>query len=306
MPRPEPHILVTGATGAQGGAAARELLGAGFRVRILTRTPDGPAARALAGCGAGIAKGDMGDMASLIAAMEGIYGVFSVQQPDPDGSDAERRHGFALVEAARQTGVRHFVHASVCEAGRHTGFPGWESGYWYQKYWTDKWDIEEAVRNAGFLHWTVLKPAFLMDNFAQPKAQRMFPHLRAGRIVSALLPETRMQMIAADDVGAFARAAIADPMRFDRQNIDLAAETLTMFEVASVLREQLHKRVRAESVSPGDARAAGLFPGWVRSQEWTNEIGYRADISALNSYGLPLTSFRQWVVRHASEIVIDV
>ena len=96
----------------------------------------------------------------------------------------------ALVDAARKAGVRHFVHTSVCEAGRHTQFPRWESGYWWQKYWTDKWDVEERVRAAGFARWTILKPAFLMDNFASPKAAHMFPHLRQGEILTAFLPQT--------------------------------------------------------------------------------------------------------------------
>ena len=122
------------------------------------------------------------------------HAVFSVQLPDSAGADAERRHGFALIKAAREAGVQHFVHTSVCESGRHTSFPRWESGYWWQKYWTDKWDVEEAVRHAGFERWTVLKPAFLMDNFAQPKAKFMFPHLQQGRIVTALRPDTRMQL----------------------------------------------------------------------------------------------------------------
>jgi hypothetical protein len=45
--------------------------------------------------------------------------------------------------------------------------------------------------------------------------------------------------------------------------------------------------------------------GWVRTQEWTNEVGYRADIEALKGYGIPLTSFADWVKRHAGEIVIE-
>ena len=305
MNKSDSLILVTGATGAQGGATTRELLGAGFRVRILTRNPEAPAALAMARRGAEIARGDMGDPASLLSALQGAHGVFSVQTPDADGSDSERRHGYALVEAASTAGVRHFVHTSVCEAGKHTAFPRWESGYWYQKYWTDKWDIEEAVRKAGFAHWTVLKPAFMVDNFAQPKASRMFPHLRQGQIITALLPGTRIQVTSADDVGAFAQAAIADPARFDRKNIDLAAEALTMDEVAATLSRVLHKQVRARSVSPDEAVAAGLFRGWVRSQEWTNEVGYRADIKALAAYGIPLTPFSQWIERHANEMVID-
>lgn len=78
-----------------------------------------------------------------------------------------------------------------------------------------------------------------------------------------------------------------------------------MREVAATLARVLGKSVVAEHVSPSDARKAGLFPGWVRSQEWTNEIGYRADIAALAQYGLPLTSFEAWVRRHAAEIVIE-
>ena len=296
---------MTGATGAQGGATARELLTAGCAVRVLTRNPDARAARDLASRGAEIVRGDLDDRESLRRAVQDAHAVFSVQLPDSAGADAERRHGYALIEAAREAGVQHFVHTSVCEAGRHTSFPRWESGYWWQKYWTDKWDVEEAVRHAGFERWTVLKPAFLMDNFAQPKAKFMFPHLQQGRIVTALRPDTRMQLISADDVGAFARAAILEPQRFDHRDIELAVEALTMTDVAATLSRVLGKRVEARSVSPDEAIAAGLFPGWVRSQEWTNEVGYRADIGALARYGVRLTPFEEWIRRHAGEIVID-
>jgi uncharacterized protein YbjT (DUF2867 family) len=274
-------------------------------MRVLTRNPDASAARDLASRGAQIVRGDLDDRESLRRAVQDAQSVFSVQLPDSMGADAERRHGFALIEAAREAGVQHFVHTSVCEAGRHTSFPRWETGYWWQKYWTDKWDVEEAVRHAGFERWTVLKPAFLMDNFAQPKAKFMFPHLQQRHIVTALRPDTHMQLIAADDVGAFARAAILDPERFDHRDIELAVEALTMSEVAATLSRVLGKRVVARSVSPDEAIAAGLFPGWVRSQEWTNEVGYRADIGALASYGVRLTPFEEWIRRHAGEIVID-
>src|SRR5215213_8150727 len=116
MSKTDRTILVTGGTGAQGGATARELITAGYRVRILTRSTNGAAARALARQGAEIVQGDMNDPASLIDGMRDAYGVFSVQTPDITGNDLERRHGFALVEAARRSGVRHFVHTSVCEA----------------------------------------------------------------------------------------------------------------------------------------------------------------------------------------------
>ena len=304
MLRENGPVLVTGATGAQGGAVARSLLASGTLVRVLTRNTSSPAALELAKLGAQLAQGDWDDPASLEAAAQGAYGVFSVQRPDADNSDSERRHGRNLIEAARSAGVRHFVHTSVCEAGRHTAFPRWESGYWYQKYWTDKWDIEEYVRAAGFEYWTILKPAFLMDNFAEPKAARMFPHLRSGAILTALAPDCRLQMIAAEDVGAFACAALMDPARFGGHDIDLAAEAWTMAEAAGFISDTVHKAVVAQHVTPKEARTAGLFPGWVRTQEWINEVGYRADIAALRAYGIQLTSFPNWLNRHSSAIVV--
>ena len=73
-------ILVTGATGNQGGAIARHLLERGkFKVRVLVRDQNKPAAQALKQAGAELVTGDFDDRASLDVALEGVYGVFSVQ-----------------------------------------------------------------------------------------------------------------------------------------------------------------------------------------------------------------------------------
>src|SRR5215212_1913995 len=72
-------ILVFGATGAQGGSVARNLLARGrFDVRAITRKADSPAAQALRELGAELVQGDLDDPASLRAALEGCYGAFGV------------------------------------------------------------------------------------------------------------------------------------------------------------------------------------------------------------------------------------
>jgi nucleoside-diphosphate-sugar epimerase len=58
-------ILVSGATGQQGGAVARSLLGRGIGVRALTRDPAKPEARELAELGAEVASGDLEDRSSM-------------------------------------------------------------------------------------------------------------------------------------------------------------------------------------------------------------------------------------------------
>jgi uncharacterized protein YbjT (DUF2867 family) len=300
-----PLFLITGATGTQGGATARALLTAGRRVRILTRNPASVAAAALAKLGADVAKGDMGEPDTLAAAMQGVHGVYSVQRPDADGSDSERRHGIGLIEAARKAGVRHFVHTSVCQVDQHRGFPLWEQGYWSRKYWTDKWDVEQAVSGAGFAHWTVLRPTFFMENFARPKGPVLYPQLRQGTILTPVLPDARVQLIAGDDMGAFALAAFANPTRFNQQIIEIVSDNLTMGDIATVMSRVLHKTVVAKSVSPQEALDAGIFPMWVRSQEWINVVGYRVDAAKLPAWGVPLTPFASWVQRHAAEIDIE-
>src|SRR5215469_8409756 len=72
-------ILVTGATGHQGGAALRHLREAGFAVRAFTRHPEEPEARHLAASGTEIFEGDLNNEASFRRALDGVQGVFSVQ-----------------------------------------------------------------------------------------------------------------------------------------------------------------------------------------------------------------------------------
>ncbi|MBC8741395.1 NAD(P)H-binding protein [Paraburkholderia sp. UCT31] len=297
-------VLVIGATGAQGGAAARHLLAAGRKVRFLTRNPDSPAARALVDMDAQALRGDLDDRDLLAKAMEGVGSVFSVLLPDFDRSDRERRQGFALVNAARNAEVPQFVHTSVAQAGNHETFPGWSEQRWNRKYWTDKWDVEEAVRAAGFESWTVLQPAFMMDNLAEPKTGAMFPHLRESLLLSALLPDARLDWIAADDVGALAASALNDPQRWHGETVPLASERLTMSEVVNRLNNVLGAQINVLHVSPDEARAMGLAPGWVNAQEWINAVGYRVDIDSLSKRGVQLTPMVDWIDANRQHIVL--
>lgn len=82
-------VLITGATGQQGGATVTALLDKGFDLRGLTRTPGGDAARALAAKGVTIVQGELDDAESLRRALEGVWGVFSVQNTWTAGVERE-------------------------------------------------------------------------------------------------------------------------------------------------------------------------------------------------------------------------
>jgi uncharacterized protein YbjT (DUF2867 family) len=58
-------ILVTGATGRQGGAVIRQLLRRGWKLRALSRQADGSAVKALVAQGIEVVRGDLEDPVSL-------------------------------------------------------------------------------------------------------------------------------------------------------------------------------------------------------------------------------------------------
>ena len=106
-------ILVSGATGQQGGAVARSLLGRGIGVRALTRDPEKPEAKELVDLGAEVASGDLEDRSSIERVLDGVHGVFSVQQSWETGVEGEVRQGVLLADAAKAAGVDHYVYSSV-------------------------------------------------------------------------------------------------------------------------------------------------------------------------------------------------
>ena len=94
------NILVTGGTGQQGGAIARELLKHDYIVKAMTRNPESDKAQALAGLGAEIIQGDLDDTRSLEMALRGVWGVYSVQNTWEAGVENEDEQGKRLVEIA--------------------------------------------------------------------------------------------------------------------------------------------------------------------------------------------------------------
>ena len=289
--------LVTGATGRQGGATARALLAAGVPVRALVRDPTTNRAMAVEALGAELVTGDLRDRDSVIRAAEGARAVFSVQMPErtADGFDfdGEVVQGVNLVEGAKAAGVPQFVHTSVTGAGQHTAAPDWVVVPATMKA---KSAIQDRVRAAGFTHWTLLKPGFFMDNFL-PSMGFLFPRGVEGGLVSVLRPKTRLSLVATEDIGAAAAAAILAPERFDRVELELASDYLSMAEIAEVLSRALGVRLSAPDMTEEEALAAGM-PAMGAHHQWLNVVGQPGRPQYARDLGIPLTSFETWALTH--------
>ncbi|HLP43588.1 MAG TPA: NmrA/HSCARG family protein [Fibrobacteria bacterium] len=280
-------ILVTGATGRQGGAAARHLLAQGFTVRALTRHPDHAEAHLLARKGATIVTGDLDDPASLPRVLEGAYGVFAVQDVLEHGFEGEVREGRNLVDAAARSGVRHLVYSSIAGAGSDPDLPLAPS----------KRAVEELVKSSG-VPYTILRPASFMENFDLSREQILEGHLRA-----ALPPDRKLQMIAVDDIGAFATLAFMDPEAWVGRELELAGAELTMPQAAGIFSEALEHEVVYEEVGLDDlARTA---PAQVPMYTWLAERGFQVDVPALRARFPWLKTLGEWV-RQAKWLESDV
>ncbi|MEE6270371.1 NmrA family NAD(P)-binding protein [Streptomyces diastatochromogenes] len=302
MPTDPAPVLVTGATGRQGGATARALLAAGVPVRALVRDAATDRAKTVEAFGAELITGDLHDRDSVIRAAEGARAVFSVQMPGvtAEGFDfeGEMAQGVNLIEGAKAAGVRQFVHTSVTGAGQHTETPGWAEGRWasMEPALGAKTAIQDRVRAAGFPHWTLLKPGFFMENFL-PSMAFLFPRGIEGGLVSVLNPETRLSLVAVDDIGRAAAAAITAPERFGGVELELASDYLSMTEIAEVLSRALGTQLSAPDMTEEEALAAGM-PAMGATHEWLNVTGQPGRPQYARDLGIPLTSFEEWTQQH--------
>lgn len=286
-------ILVTGATGHQGGAATRRLLRQGWRVRALTRNPDSEAARSLAQQGADVVTGEMDDRDLLDVAMRDVHGVFSVQptqggQGTPDGYSVvdEVRLGIAVAEAALRADVRHLVYSSVAGAERGSGIRKWES----------KWQVEQRIAELG-VPATILRPVRFMENHFSPVGG-----IKDGILTDVFEPDTGVQMIAVEDIGVFVQLAFDDPDLYLGQAIEIAGDELTMRElvasIGTVIARPIEYRklplAAAERIG-GDALAGYAFVN--------GGGGWNANIPALRAHHPELLTHDRWLTGVGAPLV---
>jgi uncharacterized protein YbjT (DUF2867 family) len=271
-------ILVTGATGTQGGAVARQLVKKGHRVRALTRNVASPAAQALAALGVELARGDLEDRASVDRALTGMEAMFSVATPYERGPEAETRQGIRAADAAAAAGA-YLVYSSVANADRQTGVPHFDS----------KLAVEEHIRTRG-IEAAILAPVYFMENAFFGLAQ-----LRQGVYGSPLAPTRRLMQVAVSDIAGAAVAALEGRERHAGKRYDLAGDELSGEEVVAILSEVTGRHL-SYFQAPMETIRGAMGEDAVKMYEWFERAGYSADRAALRRDfpEVPWLSFAAW------------
>ena len=259
-------VLITGATGRQGGSVIRHMLPKTWRLRALVFKADEATVQRFRSQGIEVVRGNLEDPASLETATRGVYGVYSVQDFWSVGAKREVQQGKNLADAARKAGVEHFVYSSVGGAERNSGIDHWES----------KWEVEKHIRKLG-LPATMVRPAAFMENYYVDKVEI---GILKGKLVDPIRADKPYQTIASDDIGGFVSLAFERPAEFIGTELEIAGSELTNLEAAEVFSRVLGKPVKFQKLPMPIVR---LFLGkeFYQMFRWFNEAGFNADISGL-------------------------
>jgi uncharacterized protein YbjT (DUF2867 family) len=259
-------VLVTGATGKQGGACVEALLTRGHQVRALTRNSASPAAKRLRERGVEIAVGDFTDHDSLVRAARGVDAVYAMSTPYEQGAEKETAQGITITDAAKTAGVAHLICSSVASANRATGI-----GHFDGKY-----KVEKHLQQSG-VSYTIVAPVFFMENLLEPWT---LPSLRQGKLAMALPDSRSLQQIATADIGAFVATVIERENTVFGRRFEIAGDELTGEEAAAILSKVIGREVQYEGFPSEVLRAQS--EDMARMFEWFDSTGYAADIENLH------------------------
>ena len=255
-------ILVTGATGQQGGSLASLLLQKKHKVYALTRNTQSSAAQDLRNKGANVVKGDLDDSDSLERAVKDVESIFLMGTPFEDGTEGETRRGKLMADIAKENKVEHLVYSSVANADKNTGIPHFES----------KYKVEQHIKNLG-IPYTIIGPTFFMENLLGPGLER-------GQLALPLSSSSILQQSALENIAEFSALVLERRKPFLGKRIDIASDEVTGEQAAKILSDELGHRIRYVHIPLEQVRQAN--EDMARMYEWYERIGTGIDITSLH------------------------
>lgn len=215
------QVLIFGATGNVGGAATRELLKRGWRVRAVTRNPKSDKALALAKLGAELFQADMEDRDSLEMAFDGFQRVFSIQNPWISGVEREIRQGKLVAEVAHAAQVKHLVYSSAGTGEPNTGVPHFQT----------KVEIEAHMRDLS-IPFTVVRPGPFMELLTE---KEFYPAVGPwGSEPKVLGWDTPIPWVAVRDIGLAVANIFEDPQIWLGREVTLFGDVKSLAECKSL------------------------------------------------------------------------
>ncbi|KAL2865377.1 uncharacterized protein BJX67DRAFT_358758 [Aspergillus lucknowensis] len=290
-------LLITGATGKQGGSVISNLLKQDADVEILAVTRDVTSASAqkLASKSPKIklVQGDLDQAEDIFTSARKvtdsrIWGVFSVQVASLSGNRfIEERQGKSLVDISLKNNVSHFIYTSV-DRGNEASLDNPTT----ISHFISKHNIEHHLINSTkntSMSWTILRPVAFIDALAPGFIGKAF-----ATSWKVALRGRPLQVIAVSDIGFFGARAFLNPEEYKGRGISLAGDELSFEDMARIFKSKTGTDV------PVTFDFVARFLMWMVADfgamfRWFHDEGYKADIQALRKVHPGLKDFRLWL-----------
>jgi uncharacterized protein YbjT (DUF2867 family) len=209
------------------------LLDAHYGVRVLAKSLQSVAAVRQRSLGARIFLGPAENETAIHLAASGCTGV--VIMTTPSLSPEKVRTVFS---SCRKVGVEHMICISAAKTNYYPSFPAMDVRSRVSQFWYNNWVKEAITKDTGFSCWTILRPGNFMSHFVSPDgdADRVFPELSCcGIFVSAYKKETKLTLFDPSDTGGVVRAILENPEQWNRMEVDLVGDIMTVGEALEIL-----------------------------------------------------------------------
>ncbi len=294
-------ILVTGATGNIGRCVVDRLVGAGQRVRAMTRDPR----TARLAAGVEVVYGDFerpGTWLDVLDGVERVY-LFPFANYVPES-------GTGFVDHAVKAGVRRFVVHSAAAAGFEPGDdPGDRTLRPLRRHLAEERQAHrelELMVEATDVEWTHVRPGLLAVN-----ALGWAPRIRAERVVREPYGTAGYPLVHEADV---AEVAVAAPLTDSHVG---AAYTITgpakvsQAEQVTAIGAAIGEEIRFEELTPEQAREQWLRDGCPEEfADWRIEllavsVDGPGSLPPTDTFqqitGRPPRTFAQWALDHTTD-----
>ncbi|CAJ2510452.1 Uu.00g051550.m01.CDS01 [Anthostomella pinea] len=299
-----PTYLITQATGQQGGWTITHLLAAGATVHALVRDPQ-KIPSTLQRPGVTLFEGDNEDSGAIFRAAQGCKGVFLNTYPSYTDVTSEGRQAQTILDACKKAGVEAVVAATALYTGNKELWGDDESMKLVGGYYTSKTSIEDAVHGAGLKAYTILRTGFVHSNYLLPAVHRNIPALpQTGELDHAFDDGVRLPHIDEHDFGKYAAAALLDPAKFDKQEIEMGNESLTIEEVRDIIARVSGRDVKVKKRTAAEIEEASTTVPAQRFHLWANIKDLSMDTQAtVDKFGIPFTSLEVYLEREKSRLL---
>ncbi|AEO68400.1 935af2a5-7818-4ce4-82e9-f8eff2518578 [Thermothielavioides terrestris] len=291
------NILVVGATGKQGGAVVKALLGLPegstcFHILALTRNAQSERAKALVDAHNGSVELIEGDSTVPKPIFDSrpkgsIAGIFIVTTP---GRISEELQAVPLIDVAVDHGVKHIVFSSVDRGGDEKS---WDHPttikHFRAKHHIEVYLRDKAEQTGSNFTWTILRPVAFLDNMNPGMMCAMF----TAMWTAALSPDRKLQLVAVRDIGLFAAQAFSEPGKWAGRAVGLAGDELTLAEAREKFEKVTGKplpqtwTILGRAVLWGVRDVGNMFA-------FFEKHGYGVDIAARRQE-VPMLDFETWL-----------